>query len=80
MIPCANPSAQFQSHRAEIEEAIRQVLQNGRYILGPELEALEREFAEYIGAGHAIGVANGTDALELALRVNRPGFCGGSNL
>lgn len=68
MIPCADPSAQFQSHRAEIEEAIRHVLQNGRYILGPELEALEREFAEYIGTGHAIGVANGTDALELALR------------
>jgi dTDP-4-amino-4,6-dideoxygalactose transaminase len=68
MIPCANPSAQFQSHRLEIEEAIRQVLQNGRYILGPELEALEREFAVYIGTGHAIGVANGTDALELALR------------
>jgi len=68
MITCANPTAQFQSHRAEIEEAIRKVLEKGRYILGPELEALESEFAEYIGTGHAIGVANGTDALELALR------------
>lgn len=68
MISCANPTAQFQSHRAEIEEAIRKVLESGRYILGPELEALEHEFAEYIGSGHAIGVANGTDALELALR------------
>lgn len=68
MIPCANPLSQFQRHRAEIEEAIRQVLESGHYILGPELEALEREFAEYIGTSHAIGVANGTDALELALR------------
>jgi len=68
MIHCANPLAQFQSHQAEIELAIRQVLDNGRYILGPELEALEHEFAEYIGVSHAIGVANGTDALELAFR------------
>lgn len=68
MIPCANPSAQFHSHKAEIEQAIRQVLGSGRYVLGPELEALEHEFAEYIETNHAIGVANGTDALELALR------------
>jgi dTDP-4-amino-4,6-dideoxygalactose transaminase len=68
MILCADPSAQFRSHKAEIEEAIRRVLMNGRYILGPELEALEGEFAAYIGTAHAIGVANGTDALELALR------------
>jgi dTDP-4-amino-4,6-dideoxygalactose transaminase len=68
MIPCANPLSQFQSHRAEIEEAIQRVLQSGHYILGPELEALECEFAAYIGTSHAIGVANGTDALELSLR------------
>src|SRR5688572_17518622 len=68
MILCANPLAQFQSYRTEIEAAIHRVLQGGRYILGPELDALEHEFAAYIGARHAIGVANGTDALELALR------------
>ena len=68
MILCANPSAQFHSHKAEIEQAIRKVLGSGRYVLGPELEALEYEFAEYIETSHAIGVANGTDALELALR------------
>lgn len=68
MILCANPAAQFHSYRAEIEAAIQRVLESGRYILGPEVEALEREFAAYIGTSHAIGVANGTDALELALR------------
>src|SRR5204862_1083213 len=40
----------------------------GRYILGPEVECFEAEFAEYLGAGHAIGVGNGTDALTLALK------------
>jgi dTDP-4-amino-4,6-dideoxygalactose transaminase len=68
MIICANPSAQFYSYQVEIEEAVLKVLRSNRYILGPEVEALEWEFAAYIGTTHAIGVANGTDALELALR------------
>jgi dTDP-4-amino-4,6-dideoxygalactose transaminase len=68
MILCANPAAQFHSYQTEIEQAIHRVLEGGRYILGPEVGALEQEFAAYIGTAHAIGVANGTDALELALR------------
>lgn len=68
MIYCANPAAQFHSHQAEIEAAIRRVLSGNRYILGPEVEALEQEFAAYIGTSSAIGVANGTDAIELSLR------------
>ncbi len=68
MIICANPSAQFYSYQAEIEEAVLRVLRSDRYILGPEVDALEQEFAAYIGTTHAVGVANGTDALELALR------------
>ena len=68
MIICANPLAQFKSYQAEIEAAVLRVLHSNRYILGPEVEALEQEFADYIGTGFAIGVANGTDALELALR------------
>lgn len=68
MIICANPAAQFHSYQAEIEAAVLRVLRGNRYILGAEVEALEREFAAYIGTSHAIGVANGTDALELALR------------
>jgi len=68
MILCANPSAQFQSYQAEIEAAALKVLRGNRYILGTEVEALEEEFARHIGTKAAIGVANGTDALELALR------------
>lgn len=68
MIQCANPLAQFQSHEAEIEDAVARVLHGKRYILGPEVDALEDEFAAFIGVRKAIGVANGTDALELALR------------
>lgn len=68
MIQCANPAAQFQSYQAEIEAAVLKVLHGSRYILGEEVEALEEEFAGYVGTKAAIGVANGTDALELALR------------
>ena len=46
----------------------RAVLDSGRYILGPEVEAFEREFAAYLGVRHVVGVANGTDALTIALR------------
>ena len=49
-------------------EAIDRVARSGRYILGPEVEAFEREFADYVGVRHCIGVANGTDALTIALR------------
>ena len=68
MIQCANPAAQFHSYQDEIEAAVLTVLRSNRYILGVEVDALEREFADYIGTHSAIGVANGTDALELAIR------------
>jgi dTDP-4-amino-4,6-dideoxygalactose transaminase len=68
MILCANPRAQFLSYQEEIEQAITRVVRGNRYILGPEVEALESEFAEYIGTSKAVGVANGTDAIEIALR------------
>ena len=68
MIICANPAAQFRTYQTEIEAAISRVLQSNRYILGPEVEALEHEFAAFNGTRQAVGVANGTDALELALR------------
>lgn len=67
MILCANPAAQYRAHREEIDAAIRRVCDSERYILGPEVEAFEREFAKFIGVAHGIGVANGTDALALAL-------------
>ncbi|MGH9337599.1 MAG: DegT/DnrJ/EryC1/StrS family aminotransferase, partial [Vicinamibacteria bacterium] len=52
--------------REEIETAIGRVLSSGRFILGPELEAFEREFAGSLGFGSAVGVGNGTDAITLA--------------
>ncbi len=52
----------------EINEAICRVADSGWYILGPEVEAFESEFAAYHGVEHAVGVASGTDAIELALR------------
>ena len=68
MIFCANPSAQFRTYQDQIEESVLKVLRGNRYILGEEVEALEQEFAIYIGTKHAIGVANGTDAIEISLR------------
>src|SRR5512136_3289526 len=68
MIPQANPRAQYDSHRAEIDQAIARVLDKGRYILGEETSAFEREFADYIGVQFGIGVGSGTEALHLALR------------
>lgn len=52
----------------EIAAAIAGVVEDGRFILGPNVTAFESEFAAYCGAGHAVGVANGTDAITLALR------------
>ena len=52
----------------EINEAICRVAESGWYILGPEVETFEGEFAAYHGVKHAVGVASGTDAIELALR------------
>ena len=54
--------------RGEIDAKIAEVLDRGVFILGPEVKAFEDEFAAYLGARHAVGVANGTDAIVLALR------------
>ncbi len=64
----ADPHAGYLAHKTEITAAIARVLESGRYILGAECTAFENEWAEYLGVAHAIGVGNGTDALELALR------------
>src|SRR5271167_2244608 len=54
--------------RGELRAAVDRVLDSERYILGPEVSAFEREFADYCGVAHAVGVANGTDAITIALR------------
>jgi dTDP-4-amino-4,6-dideoxygalactose transaminase len=55
-------------HAGEIREAIERVLRSGWYILAGECEGFEREFAQFCSAQHAVGVANGLDALSLSLR------------
>lgn len=67
-IPIADPKAGYLAHKEEIDAAIHRVLDSGWYVLGREVEALEREFAAHIGVSHAVGVGSGTDALQLALR------------
>ena len=68
MILVANPGAQYQRHKAEIDQAIHKVLERGWYILGEEVQNFESEFADYIGVDFAISVGSGTDALHIALR------------
>jgi dTDP-3-amino-3,4,6-trideoxy-alpha-D-glucose transaminase len=62
-------------YQDQLAEALARVARDGRYILGPEVEAFERELADYLGVRHCVGVANGTDALTIALRALgvRPG-------
>ncbi len=67
-IPQTDPKASYLASRAKIDAAVRRVLDGGWYILGDEVAAFEREFAGFIGAGHGIGVASGTDALVLGLK------------
>jgi len=54
--------------RADVRAAVERVVESGWYVLGPEVEAFEREFAQAIGAAHAVGVGTGTDAIALVLR------------
>ena len=67
-VPQTDPKAGYLAHQSEIDAVIHRVLNIGWYILGREVESFEQEFAAYIGVRHAIGVGNGTDALELSLR------------
>lgn len=67
MIPQAAPGRRLDTAREEIGRAIETVFARGIFLLGPETEAFETEFAAYIGARHAIAVGSGTDALALAL-------------
>jgi len=57
----------LEPYHDRLSAAVERVVRDGRYILGPEVEAFEEEFARYVGVRHCIGVANGTDALTIAL-------------
>jgi len=67
-LPLFDTEAQFREVREEVNRALARVVDSGRFILGPEVEAFEREFAEFLGVGHVVGVANGTDAITIVLR------------
>lgn len=67
-IPFLDLGAAYRELKTEIDAAIHRVLDSGWYILGPEVDAFEAEWAAWCGADHAVGVANGLDALILALR------------
>ncbi len=63
----ANPGANYCAHAAEIDAAIRRVLDSGVYLSGAETATFEKEFARFIGVEHGVGASSGTDALWLAL-------------
>ncbi len=68
MIPLVDLKAQYHSIQSEIDSAVRATLESGHFILGPTVSKFEESIASYLGVGHAIGLASGTDALVLALR------------
>jgi dTDP-4-amino-4,6-dideoxygalactose transaminase len=67
MIPFVDLQSQYRSLKAEIDEAVLRVLGNAQFILGPAVQAFERDFADYCDVKEAIGVNSGTSALHLAL-------------
>lgn len=67
-VPFLNMQAPYRELQAELDSAWHRVMDSGWYILGAEVEAFEREFAEYVGVKHCVGVGNGLDALHLILR------------
>ena len=66
-VPMGDPVAEYESLAKPIRAAVDRVFARGSYVLGPELDAFESDFAEYCGSAYAIGVASGTAALMLAL-------------
>ena len=66
-VPFVDLTAQYQSIKGEIDSAIARVIENTSFILGPEVEAFERAFAEYVGVRFCVGLNSGTAALHLAL-------------
>jgi dTDP-4-amino-4,6-dideoxygalactose transaminase len=68
MVPFLDIKASTAETRQHVDEAISRVLESGWFVLGQEVEAFEQEFAAFVGTDHCVGVGNGLDAIELALR------------
>jgi dTDP-4-amino-4,6-dideoxygalactose transaminase len=67
-LPVADPGAVYRRYQSEIDAAVARVLGSGWYVLGPEVESFEKEFGELLDLPYSVGVASGTDAVELAVR------------
>ncbi len=67
-VPLFQPEAWLGPLKAQAEARVVETIARGAFIFGPEVDAFEREFAEYLGTEHVVGVANGTDAITIALR------------
>lgn len=68
MLQINNLSARIDQHKTQIRVAIDRVIASGWLVLGPEVRQFEQAFAAYLGASHCVSLANGTDAIELALK------------
>lgn len=73
-VPFGDLKLHYQHYKTDIDQAVSRVLASGHYILGPELEAFEQQFAAIHGQGYAIGCASGTEAIYLALAACDVGF------
>jgi dTDP-4-amino-4,6-dideoxygalactose transaminase len=67
-VPFLAVGSTYDELRVQLDDAIGRVLASGWYVLGPEVEAFEAEFADYVGTRHCVGVASGLDAISLSLR------------
>lgn len=67
MMEFVDLKVQYRAIKADIDQRIQAVINHGQFILGPEVYALEKKLADYVGVKHCIGVANGTDALLIAM-------------
>ncbi|MFN7149290.1 MAG: DegT/DnrJ/EryC1/StrS family aminotransferase [Microthrixaceae bacterium] len=67
IVQVGDPGRAYSELADQLDAAVARVLRSGRYVHGPEHDAFEQEYAAHVGARHGVGVANGTDALELAL-------------
>lgn len=66
-VPFLDLKAQWRTLQGELDATLQEIFESGRFILGPHVEAFEQEFASYCGGAFGVGVASGTDALQLAL-------------
>lgn len=67
-VPFLSVGSTYTELRGDLDAAVSRVLASGRYVLGPELEAFEAEFAAFVGTQHCVGVASGLDAISLSLQ------------